>query len=112
MVPAGAANGRQDRAATPLGLRERVTLLCGDLCSPFERLDCEATIDLIACSPPYIPTGSLRKLSPEVVDYGPRIALDGGPFGIDSHRRPVAESLSTLKPRGRLVLEIGVGQES
>jgi len=92
-------------------LRERVTLLCGDLFSPFEWLDCEGTIDLIVCAPPYIPTGSLRKLSPEVVDYEPRIALDGGPFGIDFYRRLVAESLSMLKPRGRLVLEIGVGQE-
>ena len=92
-------------------LRERVSLLCGDLFSPFEGLGYEGRIDMVVCNPPYIPTGSLFKLSPEVVDYEPKVALDGGVFGIDFYRRLVVESLSMLKPRGILVFEIGVGQE-
>jgi len=94
-----------------LGLEERVFLFCGDLFSPFEGSGHEGSIDLIVCNPPYIPTNSLRKLSPEIIDHEPTVALDAGPFGIDIFRRLVNGSVSMLKPEGILVFEVGVGQE-
>jgi len=92
-------------------LQERVSLFCGDLFSPFHGLGYEEKIDLIVCNPPYIPTGSLRKLSPEIIDYEPTVALDAGSYGIDFYRRLISGSLSILKPKGILVFEIGIGQE-
>jgi release factor glutamine methyltransferase len=92
-------------------LNERITLLCGDLFSPFEGRGYEGNIDLIACNPPYIPTSFLKKLAPEVINYQPRVALDAGPYGIDFFQRLVGESAGMLKPGGALVFEIGDGQE-
>lgn len=92
-------------------LRDRVSLFCGDFFSPFTGLGYEKKIDVVICNPPYIPTGSFRKLSAEIVDYEPRLALDGGPFGINFHRRLISGSLSMLKPKGILIFEIGIGQE-
>jgi len=92
-------------------LSDKITLVCGDLFSPFHGNGHEGSIDLITCNPPYIPTSSLKKLSREVVEYQPRIALDAGPYGIDFFLRMVNESILMLKPGGVLVFEIGAGQE-
>jgi len=92
-------------------LQERVSLFCGDLFSPFHGLGYEEKIDLVVCNPPYIPTASLSKLSPEIIDHEPKVALDAGAFGIDIYRQLINDSLSILRPKGILVFEIGVGQE-
>jgi len=92
-------------------LQERVSLFCGDLFSPFHGLGYEEKIDLVTCNPPYIPTASLLKLSQEIIDHEPKVALDAGAFGIAIYRRLISDSLSILRPKGILVFEIGVGQE-
>lgn len=92
-------------------LNDVVSLLCGDLFSPFYGLGYEEDVDLVICNPPYIPTMSLKKMAPEIVGYQPRIALDGGPYGIEFYRRLTTDSVLMLKPGGILVFEIGVGQE-
>lgn len=92
-------------------LQQRISLFCGDLFSPINDLGYEEKIDVIVCNPPYIPTGSLSKLAPEIIDHEPKVALDAGPFGINFYRRLINDSLSILKPNGILVFEIGVGQE-
>lgn len=92
-------------------LQQMVRLFCGDLFSSFKGLGYEEKIDVVVCNPPYIPTGSFRKLSAEIADYEPRPALDGGPFGINFHRRLISDSLSMLKSKGILIFEIGIGQE-
>lgn len=92
-------------------LNDVVSLVCGDLLSPFSSLEYKEKVDLVICNPPYIPTISLNKLSPEISGHQPRIALDGGPYGIDFFRRLTAEAIPILKPRGILIFEIGVGQE-
>ena len=66
--------------------------------------------DLIISNPPYIPSAEIPRLQPEVRDHDPRSALDGGPEGLDYHRRLAAESPAFLSPRGRLMLEFGDGQ--
>ena len=66
--------------------------------------------DLIISNPPYIPSGEIASLQPEVRDYDPRRALDGGADGLDYGRRLAAEAAPFLKPHGRLMLEFGDGQ--
>ena len=67
-------------------------------------------VDLIVSNPPYIPAGEISKLQPEVKDWEPRQALDGGKDGLDHIRKLLKESPKYLKPNGRLVMEFGFGQ--
>ncbi len=69
-----------------------------------ERFDC------IVCNPPYIPSGEIETLMPEVRDHEPRIALDGSPDGLAFYRRIAAEAAGHLMPGGRIYLEIGWDQ--
>ncbi len=66
--------------------------------------------DLIVSNPPYIPSGEIETLDPEVRDFDPRGALDGGTDGLDFYRRLAGEARDFLKPEGRLMLEFGDGQ--
>lgn len=66
--------------------------------------------DAIVSNPPYIPTEEIARLQPEVRDYDPLIALDGGRDGLDVIRILSHESGSFLKQNGFLAAEIGAGQ--
>ncbi len=66
--------------------------------------------DAIAANLPYIPTGDIPGLQPEVRRFEPHLALDGGPDGLDLVRRLISASPEVLAPGGRLLLEIGVDQ--
>ena len=66
--------------------------------------------DLIVANPPYIPTAEMDNLAPEISKYEPRQALDGGPDGLDYHRRLTAKSPAYLKCGGTLAVEVGMGQ--
>jgi release factor glutamine methyltransferase len=67
--------------------------------------------DLIVSNPPYIRGSDINALAPEVRDYDPRIALDGGGDGFDAYRAIGGEARRLLAPNGRLVVELGAGQE-
>jgi release factor glutamine methyltransferase len=66
--------------------------------------------DLIVSNPPYIPSADIATLPPEVRDFDPREALDGGADGLDFYRRLAAEAKPLLKPDGKIMLEFGDGQ--
>lgn len=66
--------------------------------------------DLVVSNPPYIPTGDLAGLQPEVRDHDPRLALDGGADGLDAYRAIASQLPTLLKPGGSAVLEVGRGQ--
>ena len=66
--------------------------------------------DLIISNPPYIPSAEIATLQPEVRDFDPRAALDGGANGLDFYRKLAAEAKLFLKPDGRIMLEFGDGQ--
>ncbi len=66
--------------------------------------------DCILANPPYIPTRELEHLMPDVRDYEPRAALDGGSDGLACYRRIVANAFSYLKPEGHLIFEVGTDQ--
>ena len=69
-----------------------------------------APFDLVVSNPPYIRSGDLSGLMPEVRDHDPREALDGGEDGLDAHRRLASGLGSWLAAGGLLALEIGAGQ--
>ncbi len=71
-----------------------------------ENLDCGW--DVIVSNPPYIPTGDIPGLDPDVRDYEPLAALDGGPDGLDAVRALAAGFRRLLK--GTAFVEIGIGQ--
>jgi release factor glutamine methyltransferase len=67
--------------------------------------------DLIVSNPPYVRSGDIAGLLPEVRDHDPRIALDGGGDGLDAYRAIADEARRLLAPDGRLIVELGAGQE-
>ena len=67
--------------------------------------------DLVISNPPYIPSAEIATLQPEVRDFDPRSALDGGADGLDFYRKLAAEAGPFLKPDGKIMLEFGDGQE-
>jgi release factor glutamine methyltransferase len=66
--------------------------------------------DVIVSNPPYIPTGEILQLQPEVRDYEPRLALDGGPDGLGFYPGLASEARRALRPGGHLYVEVGQGQ--
>lgn len=66
--------------------------------------------DVIACNPPYIPTGDMAGLDVSVRDYEPRSALDGGADGLDFYRAIAAQWGSALRLGGSLLFEVGINQ--
>ncbi len=68
--------------------------------------------DLIVSNPPYIPLGDIAGLAPDVREFDPQRALDGGPDGLEAYRRLAGGAASHLALQGRVVLEIGAGQEN
>ena len=86
---------------------ERIQFLGGD---GFGAVPLGTRFDLIVCNPPYIPTAEINQLEPEVRDFDPRQALDGGVDGLDFYRRIAGEAVPYLKPAGRIMLEFGDAQ--
>ena len=66
--------------------------------------------DLIVSNPPYIPTRDLKKLSRDIVNHEPLVALDGGVDGLDLIKKVIYKSNHLLKRNGVLALEIGYKQ--
>jgi release factor glutamine methyltransferase len=87
------------------GLGDRASFQIGHWC---EGLD--GPFDLIVSNPPYIPRGDLAHLPPDVRDYDPPAALDGGPDGLDAYRAILPETARLLGSHGLAVVEIGAGQ--
>lgn len=81
----------------------------GDLFAPWGE-EFRGSFDVVASNPPYIRSGEIDRLSPEVSRHEPRLALDGGEDGLDVIRRLVRESAGFLVPGGRLIFEIGAEQ--
>ena len=102
-----AALAMAERNAAKHGLTGRIQFLQAESLST---LSTEATFDLVISNPPYIPSAEIEALEPEVRDYDPRSALDGGPDGLVCYRRLAVEARGRLRSEGRLMLEFGDGQ--
>lgn len=92
-----------------VGLPE-VTFVTGDLVEPFEKLDFAGRVDVITCNPPYISSIKVDGMHAEVREHEPRLAFDGGPFGVRVLLRLLKDAPRLLKPGGWLLFEVGLGQ--
>jgi release factor glutamine methyltransferase len=96
------------RNAALNGVGERIDCVCGDA---FEFLASTcATFDMIVCNPPYIASGELAALPPEVRVHEPNLSLDGGADGVDFYRALCQTAAAVLYPGAAMVVEIGAGQ--
>lgn len=88
-----------------MGLAARAQLIRSDW---FEHV--RGPFDLIVSNPPYIPTHVYETLQPEVRQWEPKLALTPGDDGLSPYRLLTAAAPNALKPRGRLMVEIGYDQ--
>jgi len=93
------------RNATAVGVASRTDFVCGSWTQPLHE-----TFDLVVANPPYIPSGEIASLGPEVALFDPPAALDGGGSGLEAYRAIAGQVSNILKPRGVLMLEVGAGQ--
>lgn len=91
--------------AERLGLTGRVEWIEGDLFNGVE-----GSFDILVSNPPYICSGVIPMLEPEVRVHEPLMALDGGEDGLLFYRRIVEQAGACLVPGGRLYFEIGYDQ--
>jgi len=87
---------------------DRVCILPGNLLEPL--MDLGARFDAVVSNPPYIPTGDILSLEPEVRVYEPLKALDGGADGLDIYRVLIPGAVDCLGDEGFVAVEIGIGQ--
>ncbi|MEV4128195.1 putative protein N(5)-glutamine methyltransferase [Nocardia sp. NPDC049707] len=93
------------RNLTPIGAH----VYEGDLFEPLPRALC-GRIDILLANTPYVPSEMISRMPPEARDHEPRIALDGGPDGLDIFRRVVAAARTWLAPGGHLLVESSQAQ--
>jgi release factor glutamine methyltransferase len=89
--------------------RYGVELLAGDLDAPLPA-ELAGRVDVLCANVPYVPSGAIPTLPRDVRDHEPRLALDGGPDGLDVLRRVAARAGRWLAPGGVLLCEIGDDQ--
>jgi release factor glutamine methyltransferase len=89
--------------------RYGVELLAGDLDAPLPP-ELAGRVDVLCANVPYVPTGAIATLPTDVRDHEPRLALDGGPDGLDVLRRLAPRAPHWLAPGGALLCEIGEDQ--
>ncbi|MFA6431664.1 MAG: peptide chain release factor N(5)-glutamine methyltransferase [Candidatus Margulisiibacteriota bacterium] len=87
------------------GTTKQIKFILGDLFPSSQN-----KYDLIISNPPYIPTADIEKLDPNVRDWEPRMALDGGKDGLDIIRKILRGAPKYLKQDGQLMFEFGFGQ--
>jgi release factor glutamine methyltransferase len=100
-----AALGYASGNAAGLGLAERARFLCGNWSDAVH-----ARFDLIFVNPPYVKSGDIHSLAPEVAVHEPASALDGGDDGFEAYRRIAPLLPELLTPSGCAFVEIGEGQ--
>lgn len=85
------------------GLEGRVLFAESDGCGEFD----PASVDVLVSNPPYIPSHVVDGLESHIRDHEPRLALDGGPDGLDVYRALLFDAVMVLKPGGSVFFEIG-----
>lgn len=102
-----AALGLAAENSRRLGAAWNMSFVQGDLFAATPRGE---RFELVTANPPYIPEGEIPGLDPDVRDFEPRLALDGGPDGLTLVRRIVDDARERLEPGGVLALEVAYDQ--
>ncbi len=92
--------------AAQCGLESRSNFVVCDIASGVQ-----GPFDLVVSNPPYIAHDDITSLAPEVRDYDPTVALDGGGDGLARYRVIASEARRLMATGGRLYVELGAGQE-
>lgn len=100
------------RNALAQQLQDRVEIREGDLLAPFDEPAFLGQVDLLVCNPPYISSGRVDGMPPDIIGHEPRLAFDGGPIGIRVVGRLIREAPRFLRKGGCLAFEVGLGQGS
>ena len=89
------------------GLQDRVVLLAGDLAEPLTE-----PIDVLLANLPYVPTDEFEALPPQIREREPRVAVEGGPEGVELIARLAQQLDAHLAPVAAAIFEVGAGQIS
>ena len=101
------ALGVAQKNASQLALTDRAAFVEGSWFDPLAKAE---PVDLIVSNPPYISEAEMRALAPELRDWEPHVALTPGGDGLAAFRIIVAQAPDFLRPKGRLIVEIGATQ--
>ena len=96
--------------ALHLNLDQRAEFHVGDFMAPFEAPHFICKVDLLICNPPYIGSKNVDQLATEIAAHEPRLAFDGGAFGVALLMRLLDEAPRFLRPDGWLAFEVGLNQ--
>lgn len=91
-------------------LENRVEVREGDLLAPYATPQFHHQVDILLCNPPYISSARVEQMNPEISEYEPTLAFDGGAFGVKVLYALMKEAPWFLKPDGWLAFEVGLGQ--
>ena len=105
-ISTGALKVARENAAR-CGVEGRCTFVVCDIASVVE-----GPFDLLVSNPPYIAHDEITSLAPEVKNYDPMVALDGGDDGLAAYRAIAADAKQLLAPGARMFVELGAGQEA
>ncbi|MGB2593845.1 MAG: peptide chain release factor N(5)-glutamine methyltransferase [Pseudolabrys sp.] len=105
-ISTGALKVARENAAR-CGVEDRCTFVICDIASVVE-----GPFDLLVSNPPYIAHNEITSLAPEVKNYDPTVALDGGDDGLAAYRAIAADAKRLLAPGARMFVELGAGQEA
>ena len=86
-------------------IRNRVKFLNSDIDN-----FCRDKYDLIVSNPPYIKCFAINELDKDIKNYEPKVALNGGVDGYSKIRLIIKKSSTLVKRKGKLILEVGLGQ--
>ncbi len=90
-----------------LGLNDRAEFVASDWCSKLT-----GKFDIVLSNPPYIPTEVIATLEPEVAEFDPMLALDGGADGLVCYRKIMQQLPGIMAKDGFAAFEIGMGQQN
>lgn len=91
-------------------VQDRVIFSAGDLFANLPRETLAGKADVVVCNPPYISSAKVVGMAAEISQFEPRLAFDGGAFGLTIVTRLMREAPEFMKPGGWLCFEIGKGQ--
>lgn len=104
-ISAGALNVARENARR-LGVADRARFVQSDWGAALD-----GEFDVVISNPPYVRSGEVERLMPDVARYEPHLALSGGEDGLDAYRAIAEDAARLLAGGGLLALEIGIGQE-
>jgi release factor glutamine methyltransferase len=97
------------RNALHLGLSARVSFVASNLFDAIDASNLYRQASVITCNPPYIASAKVSSMAAEISEHEPRLAFDGGAFGLSIISRLLSDSPKFLRQGASLCFEVGAG---